>query len=221
MQNHQLLPVSPGLRTIDGEREDTLRLLAIRRRIVSVAKHKMARFGYDAVTLNDIAHSADVPWPEFRVHFEDKPTLIAAILDQGWNSLIPRVLELALRSPNARSGLLSILALMTKMVQEDEGFMRLVLMEGYYPDPETSELRFSTGYRRFMQICRDLIVRGQKEFSVRADFHPDVIASMVVGALQGMLRDRLKAEQEDSVTPYTGTYLMSAYDALISGLKNN
>ena len=34
-----------------------------------------------------------------------------------------------------------------------------------------------------------------------------------------VLRDRLISEQDDTVTSYSGSYLMSAYDALVSGLK--
>ena len=208
-----------GLRNIDSEREDTLRLLAVRRRILAVAKHKIARFGFESVSLQDIAHSADVPWIEFLVHFEDKPSVMNAILEQGWRDLIPRLTEAAFNSISARNGILSVLALMTNVMQKDEDLVRIMLLEGRRPDPESGELGLTTGYRRFVQICTELVVRGQKDGSVKPNLHPRVIASMIVGALEGMLRDRLIVEQDDTITPYTGTYLMSAYDVLVSGLK--
>lgn len=206
-------------RHIDADREDTLRLLAIRRRILAVAKHKFARFGYDAISLQDVAHSADVPWAEFRAHFEDKAMLLTAILDQGWRELVPRLTDAAFNAISARNGILGVLAVMTNMMQKDEDLVRIMLWEGRRPDPDTGELSLTSGYRRFMQICTDLVLRGQKDGSMKPNLHPRVIASMIAGTLDGMLRDRLIGEQDDTVTAYSGSYLMSAYDALVCGLK--
>jgi AcrR family transcriptional regulator len=214
-----VLDTPAAFRSIDSDREDALRLLAIRRRILAVAKHKIARFGYEAVSLQDIAHSADVPWPDFRVHFEDRAAVLSAILDEGWRDLIPRLTEAAFNSISARNGLLGVLAVMTNVLQKDEDLVRIMLLEGRRPDPDSGELGFTSGYKRFMQICTDLVVRGQKEGGMKPNLHPRVIASMIVGGLDGILRDRLIAEQDDTITSYTGTYLMSAYDALVSGLK--
>lgn len=208
-----------AFRNIDMEREDTLRLLAVRRRILSVAKHKIARFGYETVALQDVAHSADVPWAEFRIHFDDKHALLNAVLDQGWRDLIPRLNDAAFNSVSARNGLLSVLALMTNVLQQDEDLVRIMLWEGRRPDTDSGELRLTSGYRRFMQICTDLVVRGQREGSMKPNLHPRVVASMIVGSLDAVLRDRLISEQDDTITSYSGSYLMSAYDALVSGLK--
>jgi AcrR family transcriptional regulator len=208
------------VRNPDLEREDTLRLLAVRRRILAVAKHKLARFGYEAVSLQDIAHSAEVPWSEFQDHFEGKAAVLDAILDQGWRDLIPRLIDVTSNSLSARSGMLSVLALMTNLMQRDEDLVRIMLLEGRCPDADSGELRVTSGYRRFMQICTDLIARGQRDGGVKPNLHPRVIASMIVGALEGALRDRLIAEQDDTITPFTGIYLMSAYDTLVSGLKS-
>lgn len=215
-----VLETAATFRSIDSDREETLRLLAIRRRILAVAKHKIARFGYEAVSLQDVAHSADVPWPDFRAHFADRAVLLNAILDQGWRDLIPRLTEAAFNSISARNGFLGVLAFMTNVLQQDEDLVRIMLLEGRRPDPDSGELRFTSGYQGFIQICVDLVVRGQKEGGMRPNLHPRVIASMIVGSLDGILRDRLIAEQDDTITPYTGTYLMSAYDALVTGLRS-
>lgn len=208
------------LRNIDPDREETPRRLAIRRRILTVAKHKIARFGFESVSLQDIAHSAEVSWDEFQDHFEDKSTVLNAILDQGWRELIPRLTEASFNSISARNGILSVLAVMTNVMQKDEDLVRLMLLEGRRPDHESGLLEVTNGYQRFMQICTDLVVRGQRDGTVKSNLHPRVVASMIAGALDGMLRDRLIAEQDDTITPFTGSYLISAYDALVSGLKS-
>jgi AcrR family transcriptional regulator len=204
---------------VASDRDDTPRLLAIRRRILTVAKHKIARFGCEAVSLQDIAHSADLPWDEFQEHFADKPAVLHAILEQGWRELLPRLEDAARNSISARNGLLSVFAVMTNLMQRDEDLVRIMLWEGRRPDPESGLLEVTGGYRRFVQVCTELVVQGQHDGSVKANLHPRVMASLLIGALDGLLRDRLIAEQEDTITPFTGSYLISAYDALVSGLK--
>jgi AcrR family transcriptional regulator len=200
--------------------EITIRRFAVRRRILAVAKHRFARFGYAHVSLKDVASSADLDWDDFLRYFHDKDTLLTAILDDGWKDVLPRVKELASSSASAHSALLGVFAFMTGILQKDEDLVRLMSLEGRRPDPANSEMGFTTGYHGFMQVFRELVVRGQRDGSFRSVYHPQVAASMLVGAFEGMLRDRLVAEQERSITPYRGSDLMAAFDALVTSLKN-
>lgn len=68
-------------RGADADLETTLRRMAVRRRILAVAKHRFARFGYEHVSMQDVARGADVDWQDFLLYFEDKPSLLTAILD--------------------------------------------------------------------------------------------------------------------------------------------
>lgn len=198
----------------------TVRRFAVRRRILAVAKHRFARFGYEQVLLQQVADSADLDWDEFLAYFRDKDQLFTAVLDEGWKDLLPRLREIASRSITAHSAMLGIFALMANTLQKDEDFIRLLLVEGRRPSPSSGELNLTIGYRRFLNLCRELVAIGQRDGSFSSSCHPQVAASMLVGALEGMLRDRLVAEQERSITPYNGSYLMSAFDALVSALKN-
>jgi AcrR family transcriptional regulator len=199
--------------------EAIVRQLAIRRRILAVSKQRFSRFSYEGVSIVDIARSADVTLKELSVHFEDKRPILLAILEEGWDSINPRLMDIVQTSVSAREGMLSMLALMMNILQKDEDLARLLLCEGRRPDPESSENGFSKGYRRFMQLCTDLVALGQKDGSFRPTYHPQVVASMMIGAVEGLMRDRLAAEQENSITPYTGTYLLPVFDAMVSYLK--
>lgn len=205
-------------RNVDSDRADTLRLLAIRRRILSVAKHKFARVGYEGTSLADVQRAADLSPHDFQLHFEHKDALLDAVLDEGWKALAPRLAEIAFGSHKARVGMLALLALFANLLQEDEDWVRLVLFEGRHPDPESGEMRVSPGYRKFLHLCTELVQQGQKDGSFRPEYHPRVVASLLVGAIEGVMRDRLIAEQESGCTPYSGTYLMSAFDGLVSYL---
>ena len=214
----QVPDVATVPREIESPREDSVRRLAIRRRVLAVAKHKFARLGYAGVTSADLVRAADVSWEEFEVHFDDKDQVLEAVLDQGWKALAPRLAEIAFGTPSARAGMLALLALVAKILQEDEDWIRLMLFEGRRPDPDSGEMWVSNGYRKFQHICTELVMRGQKEGVFRPEYHPRVAASLLVGAIEGIMRDRLMAEQQDAITPYSGTYLMSAFDGLVSYL---
>jgi AcrR family transcriptional regulator len=199
--------------------ETAVKRLAVRRRILAAAKHRFARFGYDGTSFADILRSADVSEADMSEHFEDKAGILLAILEEGWSSINPRLVDSGVNSASARDAMLSILTLMMSVLRNDEDLARLLLCEGRRPDPDSSEIRFSTGYRRFMQLCTELVVRGQQDGSFRTSYRPQVVASMLIGAVEGLMRERLVAEQEGDAIPYAGTYAMPVFEALVSNLK--
>lgn len=209
--------------TTGPPREDdtdlTVRGRALRRKIMDIAKHCFARYGYEQVSLQDVAVAANLEEERVLRYFPDKGRLLRGILDDGWKDMLARLRNLESSSVTARSAMLALLSLMSNILQKDEDLFRLFLLEGRLQDPAAGELGFTEGYRRFMQLCRDLVLRGQRDGSFRPNLHPRVAASMLVGALEGMLRDRLVATQERSITPYTGIYVMPAFDALVAALS--
>jgi AcrR family transcriptional regulator len=192
---------------------------AVRRRILVVAKHRFARFGYAGTRLQDMAHGADLPLEELRLHFDDKRALLQAVLEEGWESINLRLEDIVLNSFTTREALLSLLALMMKVLQDDEDTARLLLVEGRHADPESGEIVFSGGYRRFQHACTSLVEHGQRLGDIKPSYHPQVVASMLMGAIEGLMRDRLAAEQESSITPYAGFRLQSAFEAYIGSLR--
>lgn len=203
----------------DDPGEITIRRFERRRHILAMAKRRFARAGYDQVSLQGLAVAADMDWEDFAVHFRDKRGLLAALLEDGWKELLPRLADIASNSITAHSAILGILAYMAGCLQKDEDLARLLLLEGRQPAPQGGELGFSMGYRRFTQLLREQLARGQRDGSFRPGFHPHVAVSMLLGAFEGMLRDRIIAAQQRSSTPYSGAELMSAFDGLILALK--
>jgi len=207
----------------DPPREDdtdlTIRSRALRHKIMDVAKHCFARSGYEQVSLQDVAVAANMERERVQRYFPDKGRLLRGILDDGWKDVLARLVPLESGSVTARSAMLAMLSLMSNILQKDEDLFRLFLLEGRLQDPAAGELGFTDGYRRFMQHCRELVLRGQRDGSFRPNLHPQVAASMLVGALEGMLRDRMVATQERSITPYTGIYVIPAFDALVAALS--
>ena len=189
---------------------------SVHQAILGVAKHLFARYGYEGTTVGVIARSVGISQEQLRDHFPDKLSILMAVFEDGWNSINQRLQDIVVNSVNAREATLSMMAVMMRILDRDGDLARLLLFEGRRPHPETGEIMLSAGYRWFARLCAELVVRGQKDGSFRVTFHPRAIATMLTGALEGLMRDRLIAEQQPGATVLTGAQLMTAFDALVS-----
>lgn len=194
------------------------RQLNVNQEILEVAKHLFARYGYEGTSLAAIAHGAGINLEELSDHFSDKPGILTAIFEEGWAGINERLQDIVINSINAREATLSMLAVMMRILDRDGDLARLLLFESRRPHPGTGEIMLSQGYRWFARLCVELAVRGQKDGSFRASFNPRAIASMLCGALEGLMRDRYLAEEQGHTVPLNGTELMTAFDALVTYL---
>lgn len=189
-----------------------------RRRLLMVAKHLFARFGYDNTGLADIANHADASANEL-LSVDSKLELLTEILNAGWAEINAHLTDIGIESMSARRAIMAILAVFSHTVDRDEDFARLLLFDGCHPHPDTGEIVIPEGYRRFVGFCAALAGRGQDDGSFNDTLHPRVITSVLVGAAEGLMRDRLIAQQDDGFNPYSESQLLSAFDALVSYLK--
>lgn len=201
-----------------ADESDSL-LLATRRRIMAVAKRRFARFSYDGTTMAGIARAAGVPFPELLAQFHDKLSLLMAVFDEGWESINLRLADIVITAVSARDAAFSMAAVMTRVLERDEDLARLLLFEGRRLHPDSGEIMVSRGYRRFTELCAEIAARGQRDGSFTRACHPRVIASMLVGAMENLLQDRLIAEQSGTSEPFGSGTMVSAVEVLVSSLR--
>ena len=200
--------------------DDAQARLITRQRILGIAKQRFARFSYDGTSLASLARSAGVSMPELLTHFEDKLALLTAVFDEGWNSINTRFSDIVLNAVSARDAMLSMLKVMKHIMERDEDLAWLLLFESRRPSPYHGEVMFSRGYLKFMGICTELAVRGQRDGSFKTVYHPRIIASILVGAAENLLRDKLLAEQESGTgADYPDQQLTAAFEGLVAYLK--
>jgi len=189
-----------------------------RRSIMRAAKRRFAA-GYDSVFLSDIASELGLSDAALAAHFRTKLDLLIAIFDEGWAAINPRLAEIAATSGSARDAMLSLLTVTLHILEKDPDLARLLMFEGHRLEPETGEIRVSAGYRRFMSLCIDLAIRGQADGSFKTGLDPRVIASALVHAMEGLLRDRMLAEQEDERAAFSTSQLIATFNVMVSQLK--
>ena len=192
---------------------------ATRRRIMATAKERFARFGFDCDSLADLATRADITEAEMLRHFRSKQDLLIAIFEEGWATINPRAAEILMTSGTAREGTLAIVTTILHLLDKDPDLTRLMLMEGRRTDPFTGQIRVSHGYKRFMKMCEDLAVRGQKDGTFKMALQPVLIANVLTASVEGLLRARLIAEQAGDASAFSATQIVSTFDALVSQLK--
>ncbi len=64
-----------------------------------------------------------------------------------------------------------------------------------------------------------LIRRGKRDGSIDASFEENAAAAALLGATEGMIRDRLIAERSGQQKPFSETQIRSVFHALLLGLS--
>jgi AcrR family transcriptional regulator len=190
-----------------------------RQHILSTAKRLFAYFGYDGTSFDDIARAADIPAGQLLQLFEDKQKLLTAIFDEDWESIQPRMVDIILTSMDAREASLGIFAAMTQILDKDRDLAKLLLFESRRPRVGDGEVVIPKGFRDFADLMLRLAIRGQQDHTFSAAIHPRIIATLLISATEGLLRERMLAEHTDQAEAYRGAQMISGFDALVSGLK--
>lgn len=190
-----------------------------RRRIMFVAKQRFARFGFQSVSLGDIARLAELAESEVQKHFRSTLDLLLAIFEEGWALINLRTAEIAMTAANAYEATASVITVVLHMLEKDSDLTRLMLVEGRRVDPATGQMRVSHGYLRFLQACEDLVVRGQRDGTFRVALQPRLITDLLIGAVEGLLRGKLLAVQQGDASIYSTQRILAAFDVLMAQLK--
>lgn len=105
------------------------------------------------------------------------------------------------------------------VLERDEDLARLLLFEARRPHPQTGKIVLSRGYRRFVELVTEVPLRGQRDGSFKVSYPPKMIASVMVGAVENLMRDGLVARQDKALASSTGANVFSAFEAMISNLR--
>lgn len=193
--------------------------LTLRQRMLAAAKQCFAGLTYDDATLPRIAQAAGVPLAELQRQFVDKLTLLLAVFDDVWGLLNQRLGEIVATSLSARDAVLSILAVLLRNMERDGDLARLLSLEThtYATNPKAG---FSKGYRRFVSFCGELALRGEQDGSLTGTWHPEIVAALLIGAAETVMRYRMAAAAEGGMLPSASAQLALAFDMVVAGLKS-
>jgi AcrR family transcriptional regulator len=190
-----------------------------RDRLLGTAKRLMAEVGYERISTAAIAREAGTSESQLVRNFGSKAGLLETIFNESWAPVNPHIARLVAAAPTARDAMITVLATMIGVFERDPDLAKLLLFEGRRVRGDSGEILLTEGFKDFAKLVVSLIERGQKDGSFSAAFKPQAISSALLGAVEGMMRDRLVAAQEGRSSPFPDSQIRAVFAALISGLK--
>lgn len=165
-----------------------------RERIEQAAKHLFAIRGYEATSTAAIARQAHTSESQLLKHFGSKEGLLATILQDAWGSINP-ALRLATESVASVQEKFRILVEMVlTFLGKDEELRTLLLFEGRRIRQKGEAVVLVPGFLEFVCIVDGILVQLADHGELAPDVSPQALRSAIMGAIEGMLRDRMLAQ---------------------------
>lgn len=178
----------------------------------------MAEGGYERVSTAAIAREAGTSESQLVRYFGSKAGLLETIFDESWAPLNPQIARLVAAAATAREAMITILSTMIGAFERDPELAKLLLFEGRRVRGDSAEILLTQGFRDFAKLVVSLIERGQKDGSFNTALKPQAVTSALLGAAEGMMRDRLLAAQQSQSSPVPDSQIRAVFSALVSGL---
>ena len=189
-----------------------------RERLLAAAKRLMAEEGYERVSTAAIAREAGTSESQLVRYFGTKAGLLEAVFNESWAPLNPRITQLVAAASTARDAVIKILSAMIGVFDRDRDMARLLFFESRRLRGDNGEIRLSQGFLDFAALVVQLIGRGQQDGSFDKTLKPPAVTSALLGAAEGMIRDRLMAAYQGKPVPFPESQIRVVFEAIVSGL---
>lgn len=188
-------------------------------RLLLAGKTLFAKSGYEQTSTAAIAREAGSSESQLIRYFGGKAGLLEAIFNESWSGLNVRVEAMLTGAQHGREGILRLLTLMVRALGQDLDIAFLFLFEGRRMRGHSPEVLLSRGFQEFMKQIDAQIRRGREDGSFRTDLDPRVICSAVIGAAEGMMRDRILVQRNhEPENPFTDEQILATFAAVVNGL---
>lgn len=186
-------------------------------RILQSARTLFASQGYENATTSQIARTAGTSESQLIKHFGSKEGLLEAIFDQAWQRLVPTVRPLLERSPTPFDKLTALIGLMFQALEADEEMRALFLLEGRRIRRHGHVVVLTRGFTHMVTVVDTILSEMRDAGQLREDLHLEAARSAMMGAFEGLLRDRLLADRVGYPANYGQTDMREAFRAVLAG----
>jgi AcrR family transcriptional regulator len=164
-----------------------------RSRLLQAAKRLFAEQGYEQTATSAIARDAGTSESQLMRYFGGKVGLLDALFEEAWTDLNARVNAAVDAAPSCRDAIIEAFQTITVALARDADLATLFLFEGRRLRGDEPRVRLSEGFQAFVETTRGLVRKAQagRELDPRLD--AAAITSALLGALEGMIRDRALA----------------------------
>ena len=188
---------------------------APRLRLLAAGKTLFARLGYEQASTSAIAREAGTSESQLVRHFDGKRGLLGAIFDESWRSLNLRIDETIDASRDAASSLEAVLGTIIGAFARDAELAYLFLFEGRRIHAGERDIVMSAGYFEFVGRLQRLVRRAKGEGVVAKELDSNAFCSALIGAAEGMIRDRLIAQRAGRRPPFSERQIRTIFAAML------
>lgn len=189
-------------------------LISSPERIREAAKRLFAEKGYEGTSTAEICRIAGTSQSQLVKHFRDKQGLLEAVFEHAWEQINPtvRLATEAVATPRDKLAILTEIIL--NFLLKDPELSAIFLLEGRRMRGHAVML--VSGYREFVKLLDEIL----NEMAARGDLHagiePAAVRSGLMGAVEGLLRDRLLSKASKFPATYSDTDIRSVFYLLLT-----
>lgn len=187
-------------------------------RLLAAGKTLFAENGYEATSTSSIASGAGTSESQLVRYFGSKAGLLEAIFNEGWGRLNQNVGSKVISASTGREAILVVLQTMSEAFHRDRELAKIFLFEGRRIRGAEHEVFISEGFVRFHELLQKLILRGLADGSFKKKLPEAVVVSALIGCAEGMIRDRMVAEDSGKFESYSTGDIASTVSAMLEGL---
>jgi AcrR family transcriptional regulator len=184
-----------------------------RDRLISAALSLLARQGFAHTSTAQVARQAGTSESQLIKHFGSKEGLLDALFDEAWRDLNDRVDQLSSAYPDPVGRLKAIVVLIVARLAANDEVGRLMLFEGRRIRSRGAAV--SDGFVRFVDGIDALLAEAKRAGRLRLPLALPAIRSLLIGACEGMLRDRQLAKAAAYPAAYSRKDVDRAMEILI------
>ena len=190
-----------------------------KQRLLAAAKELFAQSGYEQTSTAAIARGAGTSESQLVKHFGGKRGLLNAIFDDGWAALNAQMTKRLPKAPDPIAGIETVLATIIEGLHKDQHLAYLLLFEGRRIREPGLKLELSHGYQEFVALLLRLIRQAQKEELINRAISTAALASALMGAAEGMIRDRMVATLSGQPQPFSRSQVTTVFGRVLRAMR--
>jgi TetR/AcrR family fatty acid metabolism transcriptional regulator len=187
-------------------------------RLLQAARRLFGQDGYESTSTAAIARAAATSESQLIKHFGSKEGLLEAIFDQAWVHLERRLSRLDAGTASPVERLVGVTEQLGKAIEADEDLRVLILLEGRRIRKQGLRVTITQGFRRLVALLDEIFAAMQEAGQLRRGLNPQAVRSALLGAVEGLLRDRLLAERAGYPAEYDREQMQTVFRTLVAGI---
>ena len=164
-------------------------------RLRAAAKSLFAERGYEATAIADITRAAKTSHSQFLKYYSGKEDLRREIIEEQWSELNKAVVLAISTVASPAEKLKLALNMFISFLENDPAFRAILLLE-YTATRDRGEIIVSHDFCEFVRVLDDIIDEMKTAGELRPQVDMQAFRSALMGAIEGMMRDQLRAGPE-------------------------